>query len=118
MTTESTAALAAEFTLACPEADVPHGGAVITKTVNGKSVALARRSDTDDTVVAFDSRCPHYQAPLRFGRVVEGEIICPWHLFRFDTTTGAALACDKSIMHLQTYAVRVADGNVYVGAAD
>jgi len=102
------------LTAVCPEIEVPHGGAITTKTVNGKSIALARRSETDETIVAFDSRCPHFLAPLRFGRVVEGEVICPWHFFRFNTTSGDTIACDKTVMHLKTYPVSVKDGNVLV----
>lgn len=110
--------LAVESALVCAESEVPHGGAIITKAVRGKTIALARRSADDDTIVAFESRCPHYQAPLRFGRVVEGQVVCPWHFFRFDTVTGAAAACDKSIMHLVTFAARVTDGDVYVDMPD
>lgn len=104
----------AELELACPYSEVPSDGSVVTRSVKGHSVAIARRSPGDETVVAFDSLCPHMQAPLRFGRVVEGEVICPWHFMRFDTVTGKTIACDKTIMKLRTFPVKVVDGNVYV----
>jgi nitrite reductase (NADH) small subunit len=99
---------------ACAESEVPSDGTVVTRTVNGRSVVIARRSPNEDVIVAFDTRCPHMQAPLRFGRVVDGEVVCPWHFFRFDTTTGQAVGCDKSIMKLKTYPVQIVDGKVYV----
>jgi nitrite reductase/ring-hydroxylating ferredoxin subunit len=99
---------------ACTEAEVPHDGKIISKSVQGKSIALARYSESDERIVAFESVCPHYQAPLRFGHVVEGEVVCPWHFMRFDTVTGAAAACGKTIMHLRTYNVQVKDGQVYI----
>lgn len=105
---------APELTLACADGDVPGDGSVITRTIQGRSVALARRSAGEDEIVAFDSRCPHMQGPLRFGRVVDGEVICPWHFLRFDTRTGETVTCRDSIMHLDVFAVERADGNVYV----
>ena len=103
-----------EPAFACAEADVPRDGTVVTRTVNGQSIAISRRSANEDTIVAFDSRCPHYKGPLKFGRVVEGEVICPWHFMRFDTATGHVAGCEKSLMSLKVYPVKLVDGKVYV----
>lgn len=103
---------------ACAESEVPHSGKIITTEVHGKSIALARYSETDNSIVAFESRCPHYQGPLRFGHIVEGEVVCPWHFMRFNTVTGAAVACDKTIMHLKTYPVQVEHGQVYLDISE
>jgi nitrite reductase/ring-hydroxylating ferredoxin subunit len=103
-----------ELTLACSEADVPTDGTVITRTLNGRSIALARRSAGEDAIVAFESRCPHMQGPLRFGRVVDGEVVCPWHFLRFDTATGETVTCRDSIMHLDVFPVERTGGNVFV----
>ena len=108
---------APELVFVCSESDVPRDGTILTRAIGGKTVAIARRSSNDDTVVAFDSRCPHMQGPLRFGRIVEGEVICPWHFLRFDIVTGAAAACTKSIMKLTTYPVTLTDGKVFIRAA-
>ncbi|MDX3893434.1 Rieske (2Fe-2S) protein [Pusillimonas sp.] len=105
-----------ELQLVCAEQDVPRDGAVATYLIGGRQIAVARKSTTDDTIVAFDSQCPHMDAPFRFGRVVDGEVICPWHFFRFDTTTGETSCCDKSSMKLKTYQVQVLDGKVYIHA--
>lgn len=43
---------------------------VLFRTVNG--------------IAALDDRCPHRNAPLSAGRVVSGEIECPYHGWRFD----------------------------------
>ena len=105
-----------ELVLVCSEADIPHDGAIVTRVVGSNTVAIARLTSRDDAIVAFDSRCPHMQGPLRFGRIVEGEVICPWHFFRFDTVTGDPVACGKSIMKLRTYPVKRIDGKVYIEA--
>jgi nitrite reductase/ring-hydroxylating ferredoxin subunit len=105
---------APELVFVCPETDVPRDGTIVTRAIKSKTVAVARRSPGSDTIVAFDSRCPHMQGPLRLGRIVEGEVICPWHFFRFDTVTGQTLACGKTVMKLTTYPVTVADGKVFI----
>ncbi|HSV83087.1 MAG TPA: Rieske (2Fe-2S) protein [Ramlibacter sp.] len=111
---DTPALTAPEPALACAASDVPRDGTIVTRNINGRSIAIARRSADDDVIVAFDSRCPHMNGPLRFGRVADGEVICPWHFLRFDTTTGEAACCDKSIMKLKTYPVKLMDGMVYV----
>lgn len=99
---------------ACAQSEIPSDGKVITRNLRGRVIAIARRSPGEDAIVAFESNCPHMKASFRFGRVVEGQVICPWHFFRFDTVTGETIACDKTVMKLKTYAVKVNDGKVYV----
>lgn len=103
---------------ACAVKDVPSDGSIITRTLNGKSVAISRNSPDDQRIVAFEARCPHMKAPLRFGRVVQGEVICPWHFFRFSTKTGAPMACGESLMKLKIYPADIRDGDVYVRVTD
>lgn len=104
---------ASTLALICAEEDVPVDGGVLARVVRGKSIALSRNKNSQAGIVAFAAQCPHMRAPLRYGRVVDGEIICPWHFFRFDTETGSAVQCE-SIMKLDIYPVQISDGNVYV----
>ncbi|MBX6389948.1 MAG: aromatic ring-hydroxylating dioxygenase subunit alpha, partial [Frankia sp.] len=46
----------------------------------GEPWVLAR---LDGTLVAFEDRCPHRLAPLSAGRVDGGELVCPYHGWRF-----------------------------------
>jgi nitrite reductase/ring-hydroxylating ferredoxin subunit len=103
---------------ACDASQVPSDGSVMACRVNGRQVALARHTQGDETIVAFDSLCPHMQAPFRFGRVVNGEVICPWHFFRFNVLTGETVACDKSLMKIRSYPVQVIEGKVYLQVTD
>jgi len=48
----------------------------------GQDLVLWR--DVAGTPVALPDRCPHRGAALSGGRVAEGELVCPWHGFRFD----------------------------------
>ncbi|MBL3960994.1 Rieske (2Fe-2S) protein [Burkholderia sp. KCJ3K979] len=104
------------YVLACAETEIPNDGSIITRGINGRTIALARAAERGK-IVAFDSRCPHMQGPLKFGRVVDGEVVCPWHFLRFNTATGETVGCD-SIMHLETFAVELTDGNIYVGTSN
>ncbi len=114
MTMQAPQRLSERSHLACARSDIPTDGAVLTCHVQGRAIAVARRSAGSDDIVAFDTRCPHMNGPLRLGRVVEGEVICPWHFFRFDVRTGEAVACNKSQMQLKTYEVKVLGDKVYV----
>ena len=42
----------------------------------------------DGALHAFANRCPHQGGPLSKGRLEDGVMICPWHLWRFDAVTG------------------------------
>jgi len=107
----------AAFVFVCRDSEIPRDGSIITRSLGGQSVALARRSPGEDVLVAFETRCPHMQAPLKFGRVVDGEVVCPWHFFRFDSETGAPVACTESMMRLATYPVERRAGEIFVRLA-
>lgn len=47
----------------------------------GQSLVLWR--DRDDKIVCMEDRCPHRGAALSLGRVLDGEIACPYHGFRY-----------------------------------
>ena len=46
-------------------------------------------------------------------QIEEGEIVCPLHMARFDLRTGRPL-CLPAMVALQTFAVEIDDGRVYV----
>lgn len=56
----------------------------VARTFLEEPVALYR--DDDGTAHAIGGRCPHRFAPLGHGKVVEGQIQCPYHGLRFDGT--------------------------------
>lgn len=62
--------------------DVRAGGSPYGRTVGGVEVVLWR---TDSGVLhAGSGICPHLGAPLRAGRVVCGQLVCPWHGLALD----------------------------------
>jgi len=47
-----------------------------------------RLVDIEGELLAHATECPHWLGPLESCEVKRGEIICPWHGYRFDVATG------------------------------
>ena len=62
---------------------------------------------------ALDDTCTHGQASLSEGEILDGEIECPFHGGTFCVKTGKAMRA-PCIVDIQTYAVSVEEGGVYV----
>jgi phenylpropionate dioxygenase-like ring-hydroxylating dioxygenase large terminal subunit len=89
----------------------------------GISLALWRDAEGQPRVVA--GACPHRGAAMGTGRVVDGELECPWHGFRFDGTGRCTLMpCEgkeariPKAMRLQRYPVREAHGLIWMWWGD
>jgi NADPH-dependent 2,4-dienoyl-CoA reductase/sulfur reductase-like enzyme/nitrite reductase/ring-hydroxylating ferredoxin subunit len=92
-------------------ASVPASG-VLAGHVDGEPVLLAR---LDDGLFAVAGACTHYGGPLAQGRVVDGEVHCPWHHACFSLRTGAALKA-PAFAALATYDVNIVGETVFVRA--
>ena len=103
-----------KYVVACPKSELPRDGTVIVRRIERQTVLLAFKEQGSDVVVAFEPTCPHAFAPLRFGKVINGEIICPWHFFRFNVETGCASACDHSRMQLRTFPTKIVGDDIHV----
>jgi 3-phenylpropionate/trans-cinnamate dioxygenase ferredoxin subunit len=66
---------------------VPGLGKLVT--INGRKIALF---NVGGTICAIDDACPHKGASLAEGQIAGKEVVCPWHMARFDVTTGAHLS--------------------------
>jgi nitrite reductase (NADH) small subunit len=81
-----------------------------TIEVAGKEIAIFRTRS--GTVHAIENRCPHKGGPLADGMIAGNCIVCPFHAFKYNLTTGA---CDqKAAPGVGTYGVRVEEGRVWV----
>jgi nitrite reductase (NADH) small subunit len=90
-------------------ADEVEPGTVRTVTVDGTSIALARCADG---FFAVQAACLHLEGPLGDGRLNGCVLTCPWHGWQYDVRTGEN-EFDGAIV-LETYPVRVEDGDVRV----
>src|SRR4051812_8268474 len=78
--------------------------------VAGRRLALIRIADT---VHAVDDSCPHAGGPLSEGAVLDGMVICPYHTWMFNLTTGACRVPGHGA-RVAVYPAGVAAGEVWV----
>jgi 3-phenylpropionate/trans-cinnamate dioxygenase ferredoxin subunit len=90
------------------EAEIPEGERRIVE-VAGRSIGVFHHRGG---WYALRNTCLHRGGPVCTG-VLEGEqLVCPWHGFRYDITTGEFV--DDPSAALESYPVSVRDGRVYV----
>ena len=77
----------AQWVKICELAEAPDDGQVMEAEVEGVGVCLAR---VDGVLHALDNWCPHRRGPLGQGWVEGLAVVCPWHSWAFDVTTGIA----------------------------
>ena len=61
---------------------------------------------------ALDASCLHQGGPLEEGVVRDGIVTCPWHLHRYDVSTGERT--DQPSVRQAVYEVSIEDGDVVV----
>ena len=66
-------------------ADVPEGTGRVVEA-GGRTLALF---NVNGTFHAIDNACPHRGGPLGEGDLDGPLVVCPWHAWRWDVTTGA-----------------------------
>ena len=88
--------------------DIPIGRARAVFAA-GRIIALYH---TASGFFATGNTCPHRGGPLAEGDLMGNEIVCPWHLWGFDVTSGACTG-DPAI-GVPSYEVRVEDDRVLV----
>ncbi len=64
---------------------------------------------------ALIDQCPHAEAPLSDGSLVEHELSCSWHAWKFDVRSGESLLV-SGIPPVQSHDVQVSAGRVMVAA--
>jgi nitrite reductase/ring-hydroxylating ferredoxin subunit len=97
-----------EFVRALALADLPPGQCTEV-SVGGKPVALF---NVGGTVYATSNTCIHRGGPLGQGALDGQAVLCPWHAWSWDVTTGENTANPE--LRIPTYPVRVEDGQVLV----
>lgn len=78
--------------------------------LEGTAVAIFR---TESGWAAFEDACPHAGAPLSEGAWRQGHVVCAWHGWKFDGTTGAC-AFGRGLPSVRVLPVREADGRLLV----
>lgn len=79
-------------------------------TVGQSRLCLVRQGPL---IAALDDQCVHAGAPLSAGWLRGGQVVCPWHRFRYEWSTGRADYPPGSPAQ-PVHPVRVRDGLVFV----
>src|SRR5262245_29136422 len=75
----------------------------------GRAIALFH---TSSGFFATANTCPHRGGPLAEGDLMGNEIICPWHFWSFDVTSGACTG--DPVIRVPAYEVHVDGDRVMV----
>lgn len=92
----------------CASTDLPEGEVRRVDLGDGRILAVYR---VDGAVYATDDLCSHGDASLADGEVEDGQIVCPYHMGKFDIRTGEATGAPCSIA-IRTYKVSEQDGHI------
>lgn len=98
-----------EWVKLCRRADLPPEGAAKEFTIGDRTLCVAT---VKGKPLALDNICPHRGGPLADGTIECGKVVCPWHQWEFDLTTGAAT--DAPDVAAITYTLRIDGDDVLV----
>jgi nitrite reductase (NADH) small subunit len=74
-----------------------------------KEICIA---NVNGTISAMDNVCLHQGGPLGQGMIEDGKVVCPWHGWAWDPTTGAAAHNPNAKVAL--YPIKTENGDVMV----
>ena len=79
--------------------------------IGSKRISLVLHGDR---FYAVQDACSHNGESLSKGMVnYRGEIVCPWHGYRFDLKSGRA--CDSSCTDLETFPIQINETGFFIG---
>ena len=84
-------------------------GSCMEAVVGGRAVALF---NVGGSFYAIGNSCIHRGGPLGQGMLEGQTVMCPWHAWTYDVTTGISTVNDS--LKVAKYDVKVEDGQVYV----
>lgn len=86
----------------------PAGRTAWTITHDGRDFAVFI---VEGEVRVADARCPHNGGPLVEGTIRDGTVVCPWHWYRFDLSSGVCFTTSR--YDLTCYPVIERDGQLF-----
>ena len=101
----------AEFIRAIAASDLAPGQCAEV-TVGDTPVAIY---NVDGTFYATSNTCLHRGGPLGQGLLQGQEVMCPWHAWTWNVTTGENAA--NGTLKIPTYEVKVEGGEVFIKVA-
>jgi len=84
-------------------------GSIREFNLNGRAVAIAH---VGGKCFAVNGICLHQGGPLGDGELSGKSVICPWHAWEYDVTTGKLVANPE--VGVETYPVEVRGDDIFV----
>ena len=78
-------------------------------TLGDKVICVA---NVNGTITAMDNVCLHRGGPLGQGTIENGKVVCPWHAWAWDPTTGEA--AHSASAKIAVYSLKVENGDVLI----
>jgi nitrite reductase/ring-hydroxylating ferredoxin subunit len=88
-------------------------GSVAEFEVGGKQVAVA---NVNGKFFAINGVCVHEGGPLGEGALNGNVVICPWHAWEYDVTTGRIVGSPAGAEGVACYPVEVRGEDIFVDA--
>jgi nitrite reductase/ring-hydroxylating ferredoxin subunit len=88
--------------------EIPAGAGRVVEA-GGRTLAVF---NVDGTYYAIDNTCTHRGGPLGDGDLEGAVVMCPWHAWRFDVTSGANV--NNPAVRVACFPAQVRDGAVFV----
>ena len=93
----------------CKENELEDNTPLECEGPNGEPIVVVR---ADGECYAVQGLCPHQEAPLADGEVMDGNITCCLHFWTWRLKDGEPV--EEAESPLKTYPVQVSDGVVYL----
>ena len=98
----------AQFIKAARRSDIPEGSGKMIET-GGRTLALFQ---SNGQFYAIDNACKHRGGTLGEGEVYGTRVVCPWHGWEYDFSTGRNV--DDPSMKLSCFVVKVEGEDILV----
>ncbi len=96
-----------EFVRICSQSELPELGEAREFTAGGRAICVA---NVDGTIAVLDGVCPHEEGPLGEGTIEGGRVVCPWHSYAYDVSTGESQ--QDPDLKVQVFETIVEDGEL------
>lgn len=98
-----------EFVKLTTKSELPPEGEAREFELNGKMICVAH---TSEGCSAMDNVCVHRGGPLGQGVVDGNKVVCPWHGWAFDASTGASM--HNSDVRVAVYPLKIEGEDVLI----
>jgi nitrite reductase (NADH) small subunit len=97
------------FTKLAAQSELPAVNEAKEFPCGDKTICVA---NVNGTYSAMDNVCLHRGGPLGQGMIEAGKVVCPWHGWQWDPTTGAAV--QNPALKVAVYPLKIENGGVLV----